>query len=571
MFIVVIEAYAVGSFGLVHLTYSIPLGIVAVLFTFRSLSLTIERPLSKINTAFKQLEVGNLEIEISSEEMERHDEAGRFFRSLNLFLEQIKKSAYFASSIGAGDLTVDYEALGENDLLGQSLIDLRDKLNNVVNDTNKVVREAGEEGILETRIDVVNKEGVWRKLSQSVNNLLDSFIKPILEINTIVNAMAKGDLSVRYESQSKGEVKRMTDDLNSALDSLSELLITISKSAEDIQVTADEMLSFGDEMNMNMKEIASSILEMNNGAQSQVSKVDESSLLVEEMLKNSLNMKNKSDSINTAAKNGVNDSEEGAKISNFLVTSVGKVLEYSNVTNKSMQVLTERSKEIARVLSVITEISSQTNLLALNAAIEAAQAGDVGRGFAVVAEEIRKLAEDSRKSAKEIENLIVDVQKDTKEAASVIDKMNEIVKSSVEASSSAQSAFKEIERTSTETLGFSETILESTQSQSKGIESVVKITEDIVIIAEEAATGSEQISSSANELAAGMENYMRKFVWLNNTSKELKSGVSRFKLKSAEQEKGMDDYDAETNEVTMKPIPKNESDTNGLKERLYAS
>lgn len=534
MFLVVTEAYAVGSFGLIHLTYSIPLGIVGVFFTFRSLSLTIERPMNRINDAFNQLKVGDLEISIAEADLIRKDEAGAFFTTLHLFLEQIKKSAYFASSIGDGDLAVEYSALGEKDVLGQSLLTLREKLSNVINETNEVVKEAGERGMLDSSIDTLNKEGVWKDLAQSVNNLLASFINPILEINTIVNAMAKGDLSVRYQSVARGQVKDMTDNLNSALDNLSSLLSKISLSADEIQNAAEEMLSSGEEMNVSMREIATSIVQMSNGAQTQVSRVDESSGLVEAMMKAAVNMKNKSDLINKAAKTGVNNSEEGAKISDYVVKSIEEILEYSKMTTKSMEVLTDRSNEISRVLGVITEISSQTNLLALNAAIEAAQAGEAGRGFAVVAEEIRKLAEGSRKSANEIESLIIDVQKDTNEAAKVISNMNGVVTSTAEASGNAQSVFKEIERASTETLGFSETILESSESQSNGITSVVKITEDIVVIAEQAATGTEEISSSASELATGMENYIKKFNWLNRTSKELKFDVSKFVLEIEE-------------------------------------
>ena len=544
MFIVVTEAYAVGHFGLIHLTYSIPIGIVAVFLTFRTLSLSIERPMTRINASFDQLREGDLEISIEQADLVRKDEAGAFFKSLNLFLEQIKKSAYFANSMGNGDLSVQYTALGEKDILGQSLITLRHKLSDVVNETNMVVQEAGDHGRLDSRIDVSDREGVWLELGQSVNNLLASIVDPIMEVNQIVSAMADGNLTLRYDNDAKGHIRQMTDNLNLALDNLSELLFKISNSAGEIGAAAEEMLTSGEEMNVSMREIATSIVQMNNGAQTQVRKVDETSGLVEVMMKNSQDMSSKSDAINKAAKEGVSNSEEGAKLSSYVVRSIGEIADFSNMTTKSMQVLTERSKEISRVLGVITEIASQTNLLALNAAIEAAQAGESGRGFAVVAEEIRKLAEGSRKSASEIENLILDVQKDTSEAAKVIASMNILVKSTVEASNNAQSVFMEIERSSTQTLGYSETILTSTSSQNESINKVVTITEDVVVIAEQAAAGSEQISSSASELSSGMENYMTKFHWLNSTSQDLQSGISRFTLKTKVKESAHE-YDSE--------------------------
>jgi methyl-accepting chemotaxis protein len=225
-------------------------------------------------------------------------------------------------------------------------------------------------------------------------------------------------------------------------------------------------------------------------------------------------------------------SEKGTRMSKNVVNSISEIMKYSHQTNESMRVLTERSKEIARVLSMITDIAAQTNLLALNAAIEAAQAGDAGRGFAVVAEEIRKLAEDSRTSAREIEKLINDVQKDTLEAAQVIETMNSNVKTGVEASNEASVVFQEMALSSNQTLIYSEEILKATKSQGESISSVVTITESVVVIAEQTAAGTEEVASSATELSAGMESYMQKSERLNEIARELKQGVGKFKLSS---------------------------------------
>ncbi len=505
------------------------IGLVILTYTIWKLANRITDSLDLSNNLLKDLARGELDDSKRIKDISR-DELGEIAQSVNKLMDELYSKSEFSRKIGEGDLNADFEIAGENDVLGASLIMMRNNLRSVIDETNDVVTHAEGEGDLSSRMDPLGKDGAWRELSDSINNLLESVSKPFIVLNQIANSMAEGDLSVRYREEAKGDILNLAENLNKALDNLDDLLDGIVTNANIIGDSSMEMLTASEEMNTNTGEIASAIAEMSSGAQTQVSKVDESSNLVESIQRSANNMSTQAEEINIAAHKVSESSDAGLKMVNKVGFSMKDIKAFANDTNKSIQVLTERSDEITRVLGIITDIAAQTNLLALNAAIEAAQAGDAGRGFAVVAEEIRKLAEDSRNSAREIEKLITDVQNDTASAAKVIEVMNESILGGESASNDASMAFKEIASSSNQNLEISKAILEATKEQMDNIRNVVSITEGIVVIAEETAAGTEQVASSATELSAGMESYTQKSEEVTEIARNLKEKVGMFKL-----------------------------------------
>ncbi|MDP5273644.1 methyl-accepting chemotaxis protein [Chengkuizengella axinellae] len=107
-------------------------------------------------------------------------------------------------------------------------------------------------------------------------------------------------------------------------------------------------------------------------------------------------------------------SREGEKQIEQTVSQMEQINLRTEEIATKMNTLTELSTDILQVVDVLQQIASQTKLLSLNAAIEAARAGDHGRGFGVVASEVRKLAESSEKSSKEVETIISQITKEIK-------------------------------------------------------------------------------------------------------------------------------------------------------------
>jgi methyl-accepting chemotaxis protein len=386
-----------------------------------------------------------------------------------------------------------------------------------------------------TRLD---KRGKEVYIQASYNPILDLNGKPVkvvkyaldmTEVIRAIKAMANGDLSMRCDiTVDNGG---LTAEINKALENLNSVLGNISQGSEIVAKSSDLLQKKVGDMKSNTTEVATAIAQMAKGAQDQAQRTDESSKLVNHVMSSANEMEKKADVINKAAERGLESSNQGLRTVRILVENMTGIKESAGQTSQSIDVLTKRTEEIGRTLNVITDIASQTNLLALNAAIEAARAGDAGRGFAVVAEEIRKLAEDSRRSAVEIEKIIGDVQKDTVAAGKAIDTMEASVKEGNKSSVEAEKIFQEIAKSSEETFGASKEIQAATITQKESIGTVVKNIEQIVVVSEETAAGTQQVASSSQQMNGGMLEIAKAGDELSAVAAELQAGVVQFKLK----------------------------------------
>lgn len=496
---------------------------------------------AQVGTNFKRITKEGKEVWLNATYSPIMNEKGEVIKIIKLandvtdFNISLKAVSKFLNELKNGNFSTDFEidiskANGEIAQMIQDNIDLRNTLQSIVKEMNRVVDLAGKEGILSERLKLDGIGGSWKGLVDATNLLLDSIARPIMEINKVVLGLSMGDLTQKVQIEAQGDIADMINALSIAIKNLNELLKNIEVGAKYVTKASEDMLNKAEGMKVNTTEVVTAIQQMADGAQEQAARTDESSRLVETILKSSNEMANKASIIDKSAEKGQKSCEDGLRIMKLVVGSMVEIAKSANFTSNSIDALSNRSDEISRTLNVITDIASQTNLLALNAAIEAARAGDAGRGFAVVAEEIRKLAEDSRRSAIEIEKVIKDVQKDVALANKAIEKMQTNVENGNNATSEAQEVFSDINRYSSQNLALSKEILNSTQAQKESIGIVVKNIEKIVVVSEETATGTQEVASSSRQLNTTVSGVATTSKDLTAIAKQLREGITKFKL-----------------------------------------
>lgn len=345
----------------------------------------------------------------------------------------------------------------------------------------------------------VLQTGLQKQLSSEESK--DKLQKQIKELLRIVTAAADGDFTVTAHVTAD-TLGALSDSFNLMVSDLSELIRDVKKSADQVsRFTADTLETTS---------------KMASGAENQAREIEHTRNLSRNVKSLANNTNASALQASEAAKAAKEVAERGGEIVKKSIEGMHRIRETVRDTSQQVKQLGANSARISEITEFISDIAHRTNLLALNATIEATKAGEAGRGFSVVADEVRNLAERSKRAASEITKLIEDIQNGTSEAMMAMELGNSEVARGTQMVDEAGAALREIISTVDVSSSSVEDITEAIEKQLKSTEDIAEVIEKIANIAQQTAEGAKKSEVEIKQLDA--------------LSELLINAVSKFKL-----------------------------------------
>ena len=354
--------------------------------------------------------------------------------------------------------------------------------------------------------------------------------KPVDYILSALDSISNGNLSNEVKLKSKDELQSIADSLDNTRKNFNLLISDLKNRAEGLAEDSHRLYDSAVETTQASENITSTIIDFTG-------KMDDSVDTME-------NVFGEFDTLNSEA-HIISDYVSDCKVSveklkensdsgmDILGAAVNMILQTEKNVVDTSEFVTEFSnqiKEIITLLQAITGISEKTNLLALNAAIEAARAGEAGRGFNVVAEEIRKLAENSRQTVEDIQNITQKIVEGSNNATEAMNKTKEVSTKSTNSVKQVQDNFMLINELSNNI----ENKIDTVNEYNKGIQNKIEHISNEVSGASKTlkSLNSEinQITASTEEQIATMEELQAVSQELSGTSAKLLDHTAQFKI-----------------------------------------
>lgn len=266
----------------------------------------------------------------------------------------------------------------------------------------------------------------------------------IRKLSKVMKAVAEGDLTAKVHMKGKDEFKKLGDHTEHMLTNTKELIQKAGLVSEEVLGSVSDVSDTSDQMNKTTDHISEAISKVNEGVYRQNGEVENCLAKMDELAEQIVQVNEETDGAIRRAGKSKEMMEKGIAAIDVLDEKASETAKVTGQVIEKIEALAEETKAITEIIGTIREIASRTNLLSLNARIEASRVGSAGSGFAVVAEEVRKLSEESMKSAEHIGEIVSRIESETRDTVVVAKESEKIVEQQESAMDETIAAFQEM-------------------------------------------------------------------------------------------------------------------------------
>lgn len=353
--------------------------------------------------------------------------------------------------------------------------------------------------------------------------------KPIQKLEKAAKQIAAGDLSqTQVNIKSNDEIGRLGYSFEQMAKNLRGLIQKVQGATEQVSASSEQLTASSGQAAQAANQVAAAINDVAAGAVNQLKAVDETTNIVQQLSAGIQDVAVNASSVSATAQQTSLAAQEGGKAVQQVTSQMMKIEKTVDESAQLVVKLGERSKEIGGIVSAISGIAGQTTLLALNAAIEAARAGEQGRGFAVVANEVSNLAEQSQAAAKQIAEMIKEIQNDTDKAVNAMNEGTREVKTGTEVVTDTGRTFEKIVNLISQVSDQVNNISAAIEQMAASSHNIVVSVKDIDKISKQSSSNTQMVSAATEEQLASMEEIASSSQALANLAQDLQTIVTKF-------------------------------------------
>ncbi|APP14600.1 MULTISPECIES: methyl-accepting chemotaxis protein [Bacillus] len=355
-------------------------------------------------------------------------------------------------------------------------------------------------------------------------------VRLLKQVTAASKEIAAGNLERTSLKETSDEIGQLAKGFNHMSGELRTLVSGLQETSSQLVESATDLSAISEETSASSEEIGRAIGDISTGTLHQASDLEVANQQMTQFNQSIENVKEQSDQIKRISDQSNQSSQQGQQIVQQLKQSNEQSIQASQGIRSGIEQLSTKVQDISQITDTIESISNETNLLALNASIEAARAGEHGKGFSVVASEVRNLAEQTKQSAVQIQQMIQGIKEETTATAGMMSKTMDRFAELDEAVHATEQEFNSISTSISQTIVETNAMAKELNTLLEQNDLITKAMHGAAHISQENAAAIEEITASTDEQVTAISNVAKAAERLNELSMRLNQDIARYRL-----------------------------------------